>query len=157
VPASVAGNVTAILKGCIMEVLALERTLTELDHIRLTNLVQRHRSASTILSANLPIERVLDEADIVHWRQAPPDLVTMHSRVLLRDPQTHAQSELTLSYPADADAAVGHVSVLSPVGWSLLGQRVGATVSWPTPSGGKLSAEIVDILFQPESCGEHAM
>jgi len=140
-----------------MEVLALERTLTELDHVRLTNLIQRHKFGSTVSSATLPIERVLDEADIVHWREVPPDLVTMHSRVLLRDLQTHAQNELTLCYPADANAAAGEVSVLSPVGWSLLGQRVGATVSWPTPSSGKLSAEIVDILFQPESSGEHAM
>jgi len=140
-----------------MEVLALERTLTELDHVQLTNLIQRQKCGSTGTSATLPIERVLGEADIVHWRQAPPDLVTMHSRVLLRDLQTGAEKELTLSYPADANAAAGDVSVLSPVGWSLLGQRVGDTVFWPTPSGGNLSAEIVGILFQPEASGEHAM
>jgi regulator of nucleoside diphosphate kinase len=138
-----------------MEVLALERTLTELDHVRLTNLIQRHKFGSTAASTTLPIERGLDEADIVHWRQAPPDLVTMHSRVLLRDLQSQARIELTLCYPADANAAAGDVSVLSPVGWSLLGQRVGATVTWPTPSGGQLSAEIVAILFQPESSGDY--
>ncbi|MEP7281449.1 MAG: GreA/GreB family elongation factor [Rubrivivax sp.] len=141
-----------------MEVLALERTLTELDHVRLTKLIQRHKCGRTVSSsATLPIERALDEADIVHWRQAPPDLVTMHSRVLLRDLQTGAENELTLRYPADTNAGAGDVSVLSPVGWSLLGQRVGATVFWPTPSGGELSAEIVAILFQPESSGEHAL
>ncbi len=126
-----------------MEVLALERTLTELDHVRLTHLVQRQKLGGTLASAALPIERVLDEANLVHWRQVPPDVVTMRSRVLLQDLQTGAQSELTLCYPADANASAGDVSVLSPVGWSLLGQRVGATVSWPTPTGGKLSAEIV--------------
>jgi regulator of nucleoside diphosphate kinase len=62
-----------------------------------------------------------------------------------------------LCYPADADASAGFVSVLSPVGWSLLGQRVGATVRWPIPSGGELSAKILGILFQPESSGDCAM
>ncbi len=140
-----------------MEVLALERTLTELDHVRLTNLVQRHKCGNIVSAATLPIERVLDEADIVHWRQVPPDLVTMHSRTLLRDSQTGTEMELTLRYPHDVNSAAGEVSVLSPVGWSLLGQRVGDTISWPTPSGGTLSAEIVGILFQPEASGEHAM
>ena len=140
-----------------MEVLALERTLTELDHVRLTHFIQRHKCGRPVSSATLPIERVLGEADVVHWRQLPPDIVTMDSRILLKDLQTGVQKELTLCYPADADAGAGCVSVLSPVGWSLLGQRAGATVFWPTPSGGKLSAEILDILFQPESSGDFAM
>lgn len=140
-----------------MEVLAHERTLTELDHVRLTNLVHRHKFGRPTSTATLPIERVLGEAEVVHWRLVPHDLVTMHSRVLVKDLQTGAQNELTLCYPDDANASAGYVSVLSPVGWSLLGQRVGATVFWPTPSGGKLSAEILDILFQPESSGDFAM
>lgn len=139
-----------------MEVLTLERTLTELDHVRLTSLVHRHKCGRPA-SAALPIEDLLDAADVVPWREITPDTVTMHSRILLKDLQTGTQSELTLCYPADADAGAGHVSVLSPIGWSLLGQRVGATVYWPTPSGGKLSAEILDILFQPESSGDFAM
>lgn len=140
-----------------MEVLAIERTLSELDHVRLTNLVQRHKFGVTVSSATLPIERVLGDADVVHWREVPPDVVTMHSRVLLKDLQTGTESELTLCYPADADASAGYVSVLSPAGWSLLGQRVGATVFWPTPAGGTLSAEILGLLFQPESSGHFAM
>jgi regulator of nucleoside diphosphate kinase len=140
-----------------MEVLALERTLTELDHVRLTNLIHRQKCGRPASSATLPIERVLGEAEVVHWSQLPPEVVTMHSRVLLKDLQTGAQHELTLCYPAEADASARYVSVLSPVGWSLLGQRAGATVFWPTPSGGKLSALILDILFQPESSGDFAM
>jgi regulator of nucleoside diphosphate kinase len=140
-----------------MEVLALERTLTELDHVRLTNLVHRHTCGRPASSATLPIEHLLDAADVVSWRDVPPDVVTMHSRVLLKDLQSGSQNELTLCYPADADAGGGYVSVLSPVGWSLLGQRIGATVYWPTPSGGKLSAEILGISFQPESSGDFAM
>ncbi|MEO8122518.1 MAG: GreA/GreB family elongation factor [Burkholderiales bacterium] len=140
-----------------MEVLALERTLTELDHVRLTNLVQRQKSGRPALSAAMPIEHVLDMADVVPSREMSPDIVTMYSRVVLKDLQSGAQSELTLCYPADADASAGFVSVLSPVGWSLLGQRAGSIVRWPTPAGGELSAEVLSILFQPESSGDFAM
>lgn len=140
-----------------MEVMALERMLTELDHVRLTHLVQRHKCGRPVSSAALPIEHVLGEADVVPWRQVPADVVTMHSRVLLKDLQLGTENEFTLCYPADADASAGYVSVLSPVGLSLLGQRVGATVFWPTPAGGRLSAEILGLLFQPESSGDFAM
>ncbi len=140
-----------------MEVLTLERTLTELDHVRLTHLVQRHKRGRLVSTATLPIEHVLGEVDVVPWRQVPADVVTMHSRVLLKDLQVGTENELTLCYPADADASAGYVSVLSPAGWNLLGQRVGATVSWPTPAGGRLSAEILGVLFQPESSGDFAM
>lgn len=140
-----------------MEDVTLDRTLTQPDHGRLVQFVQRHKFGRTGSATPLPIERVLDEASLVHWRQVPPDVVTMRSRVLLRDRQTGMRTALTLCYPADTDARTGHVSVLSPQGWSLLGQRVGAVVGWPTPTGGESSAEILDILFQPESSGDHAV
>ena len=140
-----------------MEVLTLERTLTELDHVRLTNLVQRQKSGRPALSAPLPIEAVLDSADVIPSRQMSPDIVTMHSRVRLKDVQSGVQNELTVCYPAHADASAGYVSVLSPVGWSLLGQRAGNVVRWPTPTGGERAAEILSILFQPESSGDFAM
>lgn len=139
-----------------MEVMALERKLTELDHLRLTNFIQRYKSETPGTMRILPIEHVLGEAEVVSRHQLPPDVVTMHSRVLLKDSLTGAESELTLCYPAGADASAGWVSVLSPVGWSLLGQRVGATVVWPTPDGVGISAEILDIPFRPESSGDSA-
>ena len=140
-----------------MEVLATDRTLTELDHVRLTNLVQRQKRSGPGSSEQLPLEQVLDAADIVPWQQVPPSVVTMHSRILLKDLQSGSQNQLTLCYPVDADASAGFVSVMSPVGWSLLGQKVGATVRWPTPMGGELSGEILGILFQPESSGAATM
>lgn len=100
---------------------------------------------------------MLGEGAVVHSRQVPPDVVTMYSRVRITDPRSGGQSEITLCYPADADIGVGYVSVLSPMGWSLIGQGVGATVSWPTPSGSTLSAEILGIAFQPEPSGDFAM
>jgi regulator of nucleoside diphosphate kinase len=140
-----------------MEVLALERTLTELDHVRLTNLVHRDRRVGTAPSHAALIEDVLDSAAIVPSRQVSPDVVTMYSQVLLLDTATGERSRLTLCYPGDAEPAAGFVSVLSPVGWSLLGLRVGCVARWPTPAGNERAAEIVAILFQPESSGDYSM
>ena len=56
------------------------------------------------------------------------DVVTMYSRVELVDVHTHRRQVVTLCYPQDAEPAAGFISVLSPVGISLLGLREGM---WP--------------------------
>lgn len=137
-----------------MEVLTPdERTLTQLDHARLTNLAYRHKRVRSHSPSPKQIDRVLDGAKVVPWRLVPACAVTMHSQILLEGQASGEQIRMTLCYPPDADAASGHVSVLSELGWSLLGQRVGAIVRWITPEGGTRSAEILEILFQPESSG----
>lgn len=140
-----------------MEVLALERTLTELDHVRLLNLVRRDRRGDGARAPRLAIEPILDACIVVPPRQTPPDLVTMYTQVLLRDLESGERSKLTLCYPADAEPAAGFVSVLSPVGASLLGLSVGSVARWSTPAGDERAAEIVAILFQPEASGDYAM
>ena len=85
-----------------------------------------------------------------------PDVVTMYSQVVLQDTQTGQRNTLTLCYPADAEPAVGFVSVLSPVGSALLGLRVGSVARWSTPAGDEKAAEILALLFQPESSGDYA-
>jgi regulator of nucleoside diphosphate kinase len=145
------------LKECPVEVLTLERTLTELDHVRLLNLVRRDRRSDGSPTLRLTIEHVLDACAIVPSRQIPPDVVTMYSQVLLQDLVTGVRGQLTLCYPADAEPAAGFVSVMSPVGASLLGQTVGSVARWSTPAGDERAAEVLAILFQPESSGDYAM
>jgi regulator of nucleoside diphosphate kinase len=140
-----------------VEDLALERTLTELDHVRLLNLLRRDRRSDGSPAPRLAIEHVLDACAIVPSRQTAPDVVTMYSQVMLRDLQSGQRSKLTLCYPADADPAAGFVSVLSPVGASLLGLKVGSLAHWSTPAGEERAAEILAVLFQPEASGDYAM
>ena len=128
-----------------------DRTLTELDHVRLTKLV-RSGAAS---SGDRPVEAALDAADLVSSRQVAPDVVTMYSQVVLADVATGNEYKLTLCYPPDADPASGFVSVLSPVGASLLGLRVGAIARWRTPAGEEGAARVAELLFQPEASGDY--
>ena len=139
-----------------MEILTLERTLTELDHVRLLNLVRRDRRSDGSSAPRLAIEHVLDACAIVPSRQAPPDVVTMYSQIVMRDMATGQSSTLTLCYPVDAQPASGFVSVLSPVGASLLGLAAGSVARWSTPAGKERSGEILAILFQPEASGDYA-
>lgn len=123
----------------------VERTLTQIDHARLRKLIaDRHEG----------MEELLDGSDLVESREISGDVVTMNSQVQLAYGSTGEQGNLTLCYPQDAEPAMGFVSVLSPVGSSLLGMRVGASVQWHTPDGQDREAQIVGILFQPESSGD---
>jgi len=125
------------------------RVLSELDHIRIANLLkQPGMDFATDLVA------LLDNAELLSPRALPPDLVTMNSRVRIADHQTGDERELTLCYPHDTNPDTDFVSVLSPVGTSLLGLREGALAHWPTPAGGQASARILKVLYQPEDHGE---
>jgi regulator of nucleoside diphosphate kinase len=137
--------------------MTLERTLTELDHVRLLNLLRRDTRGDGFVAQRRAIEDMLDTATLVPSREVAGDVVTMYSQVLLKDLQTGQQQTLTLSYPADAQPAGGFVSVLSPVGCALLGLTVGSVARWSTPKGEEMAAEILAIHFQPESSGDYAM
>jgi len=138
-----------------VEALALERTLTELDHVRLSNLLRRDRRGDRASMPPIEIEDLLDGCAVVTSRQVRPDVVTMYSQVLLQDIDTGLRSKLTLCYPADAEPAAGFVSVLSPVGSSLLGLPIGAVARWRTPAGDERGAQIIGIPFQPEASGDY--
>ena len=128
-----------------------ERTLTELDHARLARLTRNLAGPSRRNDSDL-LGEALDTATLVESTTIPGDVVTMHSRVVLRDLETSRRFRVTLCYPDEAEPAAGHVSVLAPLGASLLGLRVDAR--WTLPGGEQGAARVEAILFQPESSGE---
>lgn len=130
-----------------------ERTLTELDHARLARLTRNLAGPSRRNDGGL-LGEALDTATLVESTTIPGDVVTMHSRVVLRDLETSRRFRVTLCYPDEAEPAAGRVSVLAPLGASLLGLRVGADARWTLPGGGQAAARLEAILFQPESSGE---
>ena len=124
-----------------------ERTLTDLDHVRLRKL-QGQRSHPAL-------DELLEATDVVSPQEVAPDVVTMRSQFVVADAQTGRRQTITLCYPADADPAAGRVSVLSPVGLALIGTRAGATAHWRTPGGEEGAAQIVEIVHQPEASGDY--
>lgn len=124
-----------------------DRTLTELDHVRLTRLIGA--------KSHPEFEELLATAEAVPSREIAPDLVTMYSQVTIMDTRSGKRQKLTLCYPTDAEPAEGFVSVLSPVGMSLIGLRIGATAQWRTPGGEDFNARVAEVHFQPEASGDY--
>lgn len=127
----------------------VERTLTQIDHVRLTRLLRQQPAHAGARA----MRELLECSDLVPSSAVDPATVTMYSQVLLDD-GTHPPSKLTVCYPEHAEPAAGFVSVLSPVGTSVLGLRVGETARWRTPTGEEGSARIAAVLFQPEASGD---
>jgi len=125
-----------------------ERTLTELDFSRLTRLA--HERQPPVLGD------LLVNAEVVGSRAVRGDVVTMYSRVETVDAHTHRRQVLTICYPRDAEPAAGFISVLSPVGISLLGLKVGDVATWHAPHGEECAAVIDSVQFQPEAAGDYA-
>jgi regulator of nucleoside diphosphate kinase len=125
--------------------------VTRPDHERLRLLVEtarlRHRLEELHLSA---LAEELDEAEVVEPERVPPDVVTMRSRVSVRDMVSGELSTYTLCYPVEADLDAGRLSVLAPIGTALLGYREGDVVEWPVPGGVRV-LKIEKLLHQPEA------
>lgn len=139
-----------------MEVLALERTFADSDHVRQTNLVRRD-SRGSLPSRFLHLEDDLDAADTVPSPHVWLGVVRMYSQVLLVDVETNQRHKLTLCSPVDAEPGAGFMSVLSPVGRSLLGLRVRSVARSCTPTGDERAAEVLAVLFQPEARSDYSM
>lgn len=133
------------------------RTLTELDHVRLQRLVQRHRHGGVPAATLAPIAELLDVAQLVPSTQVDPDVVTMNSRCEVLDLETGQRLTLTVCYPQDIDPGRGCVSALSPVGASLLGLRLGEVARLSTPKGEARTVRVVGLPFQPEASGDYTL
>jgi regulator of nucleoside diphosphate kinase len=123
-------------------------TVTELDYVRLHSLI------ASLDDASPAIER-LEQADQVPSDTIPGDVITMHTQVRVQDLDGGDVRTLTLCYPKEADPSKGNVSVLSPIGASLLGSRAPGRVSWVAPDGAEHALDVVEIVFQPEANGDY--
>ncbi len=94
----------------------------------------------------------LKRAKTVPASEIPPDVITMHSRLRLRDLDTREEMVFKLEFPdavaVNADAE--NISVLAPIGTALIGARVGDTIKWQVPAGMR-RIKVLEILFQPEA------
>ena len=131
--------------------------ITELDHNRLSGLIDRTRERNGTDREYLnKLEAELDRAEIVEPKDIPADVITMRSKVRLKDLVSGESNTYSLVFPTEADFAEGKISVLAPIGTAILGYRQGDTIEWPVPSGlRKLKVE--EILYQPEAAGDHEL
>jgi regulator of nucleoside diphosphate kinase len=128
--------------------------ITEEDDNRLMQLLEGARQRQHRDLAHVEqLHAELDRAHIVPAGEIPPDVVTMNSRVALRDLDTGAEMVLTLVFPHEANVDAGKVSVLAPLGTAVLGYRDGDLIEWQVP-GGTRHLQVERVLYQPEAAVE---
>jgi regulator of nucleoside diphosphate kinase len=79
------------------------------------------------------LARELDRADVMP--EVDPEVVTLDSRVRLKDLDSGEVVTYTLVLPSKANIAEGRLSVLAPIGTAILGYRSGDGVRWKVPAG----------------------
>lgn len=127
--------------------------VTEPDFDRLQALARSPRYRSTHARLLMDLRAALDHAEVVGAGQVPRDVVTMRSRVRMRDLRSADLAEYTLVYPDEADLDAGKLSVLAPMGMAMLGSWVAQVVRFDAPAGQR-RLKIDQILYQPESSGD---
>ncbi len=134
-----------------------KRTLhiTEFDRSRLLELIAVVREYGTQGRVDLgALADELRKAETVASKEIPPNVVTMNSKVLLRDLDTDETMTFTLVFPKDANIDTGAISVLAPIGTAILGYSTGDVIEWQVPSRVR-KIRIEEILYQPEAAGDY--
>jgi regulator of nucleoside diphosphate kinase len=130
--------------------------ITKMDQERLTKLIEltRERDIGVNQKYLNRLEEELDRAEVVVPSDVPPDVITMRSKVRLKDLGTGEEMVYSLVFPTEAKFDEGRISILAPIGTAMLGYRHGDVIEWQVPSGlRKLKVE--EVLYQPESAGDY--
>jgi regulator of nucleoside diphosphate kinase len=93
------------------------------------------------------IEARIRHATLLEPSVLPGDLVTMNSRVILREVDTCRQHVFVLAFLSYANSRKGRISVLTPLGSILLAARVGQTLTCPI--SGVIMTVVVDAIHAP--------
>ena len=118
-------------------------TVAAADYDRLCNLAER--SAQTMPEVAGFLLEELDRATIA---PTPPDTIQMGARARFED-ETGEARDVRLVYPEDAEAARGHISVLTPVGAALLGLAAGQSISWRDLRGALRTLTVLSVSHDP--------
>lgn len=124
------------------------------DYRRLIGLMEFASSKPKMSQIVEQLNSALMRAKMLPPENISSSVITMDSRVVVRDLSSGREAELTIVYPKDADNLQGKISVFSEIGIALLGQQGGDIVSWKVPAGNG-QFEIIKITYQPEAVGNY--
>jgi regulator of nucleoside diphosphate kinase len=128
--------------------------ITTTDHEKLIELLQKTKEKMTPDKVDTLLFNELKRAEIVDPEDIPPDVVTMNSRVRFTDIESGKELMFWLVFPEEADIFEGKISILSPIGSSLIGYKVGDIFEFETQSRAR-KLRIEEILYQPEAVGHY--
>ncbi|QEM83175.1 nucleoside diphosphate kinase regulator [Halomonas binhaiensis] len=124
------------------------RVINRLDVERLQRLIdaveQQDEAVAETLEEYLLMAEVMDPEDM------PSDVVSMNSQVRITDVSSGESLARTLVYPHALASTPGAISVMAPLGASLLGRRLGEQWDGPRTTSGVRRWRLEEILWQPE-------
>ena len=128
--------------------------ITEKDKKRLLALISETKEFSKGNKEYLQaLEQELGLAEEVATELVPKNVITMNSKVHLREIKSGEDMIFTLVYPHEANVNSDKISILAPVGTAILGFKIGDVVTWQVPDG-LVKLKVIDILYQPEAAGD---
>jgi len=111
--------------------------VTDRDFWRLSALVRARAHAARDQAHIGKLAEELARSVQIKAAEAPADVVTMHTRVRVRDMGSGEVQTYTLAFPHEADLTSARLSVLAPLGTALLGYRQGDEIVWEMPGGAR--------------------
>jgi regulator of nucleoside diphosphate kinase len=114
------------------------------DAVALGELLFRSGHAADAKEANEALTDKLYEATIVEARALPEGSVRLYSSITYEEHPSGTRRHVTLVNPRQADAGRGRISVFSPIGRALLGQRRNRMVEVALPAGRRIKLHVLD-------------
>ena len=127
----------------------LQRMIDSLRESR-SNVGDPYESHLRALEDRLAASALAGETDV------DDDIVTMNSRLQLRDLDSGKGRAVTLVYDGDVDPFGEKLSVITPMGMAILGSRAGNVVQWQARRRQR-RVRVERILFQPEAAGDFGL
>lgn len=121
--------------------------ITEEDRIKLKKLVTyssgyRFFDKKTLSELKIEIER----AKVIKNEENIDGIITMNSKVRLKDLDSGLEFTYTLVYPDKANISENRISILAPIGTAMLGYKVGEIIEWIVPAG-KRRLEVIEVMY----------
>lgn len=127
--------------------------ITEADKQKLHKLIENEKEFGIGTKEYLiNLQQELNRACVVQAQEIPGDVITMNSKVVLKNFDTGEDMTYTLVYPSEANLEEDKISVLAPIGTAILGYREQDILDWEVP-GGTVRLKVEKILYQPEAAG----
>ena len=129
--------------------------ITGSDKKRLKQLIRDARAFGSEHEIYLEkLEGELNRGKVVKSKEIPKDVITMNSKVRLKDLATREEMIYSLVFPDSADPDQNKISILAPIGTALLGYKVGDVIEWKVPAGLR-KLKVLEVLYQPEAAGDY--
>ena len=128
--------------------------ITELDMKRLEELVEFTSKTNNRKKEYLrELEEELDRAKVVPSKKISKNVITMNSKVRIKDLDSGKEMIYSLVFPHSANISQNRISILAPIGTSLIGYKVGDIFEWQVPERVR-KLKVEEILHQPEASGD---